>query len=51
MKMVAEYLENSIKFEKMAAEEKGPKLKANLQSKLRQLAGERAKQYNLMRES
>jgi hypothetical protein len=42
---------NAIKFEKMAAEEKGPKLKANLQSKLRQLAGERAKQYNLMRES
>jgi hypothetical protein len=37
-----------------AAEEKDPKLKANIQKQAEaygKLAGERAKQYNLMRES
>ncbi len=50
MKMLAEYLENAIKFEKMAAEEQDPKLKDQLQkqaSAYRKLAADRAKQYNL----
>jgi hypothetical protein len=50
MKMLAEYLENAIKFEKMAAEEQDPKLKDQLEkqaSAYRKLAAEIAKQYNL----
>jgi hypothetical protein len=50
MKMLAEYLEKAITFERMAAEEKDPKLKANLEKQAtayRKLAAERAKKYNL----
>jgi hypothetical protein len=31
VRMIAEYLENAFKFERMAAEETDPKLKANLE--------------------
>ena len=33
MKMLAEYVESAIKFEKMAAQEKDPKLKAEFESR------------------
>jgi hypothetical protein len=46
MKMVAEYLEHALEFERMAAEEKNPQFKAMLEKQAasyRKLAGERAK--------
>jgi len=46
MKMLAEYLENAIRFEKMAAEESDPKLKADFEKQAasyRKLAEKRAK--------
>ena len=39
MKMLAEYLESVIKFEKMAAEEKGVKLKEHFERNRGQLIG------------
>jgi len=50
MKMLAEYLEKAIAFERMAADEKGAKLKADLEKQAaayRKLAVELAKQYKL----
>ena len=50
MKMLAEYLENAIRFEKMAAEESDPKLKADFEKQAasyRKLAEKRAKGYGL----
>jgi len=50
MKMLAEYLEKAITFEKMAAEEKDAKLKADLEKQAaayRKLAERRAKEYKL----
>lgn len=50
MKMIAEYLENAFKFERMAAEETDPKLKANLEKQAvayRKLASERAQKLGL----
>jgi hypothetical protein len=50
MKMLAEYLENAIKFEKMAAEEKDAKLKEHFEKQgaaYRKLAEKRAKDYGL----
>ena len=50
MKMLAEYLETAIRFERMAAEEEDPTLKANFEKQAaayRKLAEKRAKQYNL----
>jgi hypothetical protein len=50
MKMLAEYLENAIKFEKMAAEEKDAKLKDHFEKQAvayRKLAEKRAKDYGL----
>ena len=47
MKMVAEYLEKALSFEQLAAVEKDPKLKADLQRQAaayRKLASERAAQ-------
>jgi hypothetical protein len=52
MKMLAEYLEKAITFEKMAAEEKDAKLKADLEKQAatyRKLAERRAKEYKLDR--
>lgn len=46
MKMLAEYLESAIKFERLAAEEKDAALKAELEKQA--IAAERrAKKYNL----
>ena len=48
MKMLAEYLENAIKFEQMAAEEKDAKLKAQFEKQdfaYRKLAEKRAKDF------
>lgn len=48
MKMLAEYLENALKFERMAADEKDPALKAHFEKQAvayRKLAEQRAKQY------
>lgn len=48
MKMLAEYLDNAIKFEQLAAAEKNPALRAELERQAaayRKLAEERAKQY------
>jgi hypothetical protein len=48
MKMLAEYLEQAIAFERMAADEKDAKLKADLEKQgaaYRKLAVHRAKQY------
>jgi hypothetical protein len=48
MKMLAEYLENAIKFEQMAAEEKDAKLKAQFEKQAfayRKLAEKRAKDF------
>jgi hypothetical protein len=50
MKMLAEYLENAIKFERLAAEEKDPALKADFErqaTSYRKLAEKRAKEYGL----
>jgi hypothetical protein len=50
MKMLAEYLENAIKFEGLAASEKDPELKANFEKQAasyRKLAEQRAKKYGL----
>jgi hypothetical protein len=50
MKMLAEYLENAIKFEKMAADEKDAKLKEGFEKQAaayRKLAEKRAKDYGL----
>jgi hypothetical protein len=50
MKMLAEYLEKAIHFERMAAQEKDAAFKASLEKQAaayRKLAAERAKQYNL----
>jgi hypothetical protein len=50
MKMLAEYVESAIKFEKMAAQEKDPKLKAEFEKQAmsyRKLAEKRAKEYGL----
>jgi hypothetical protein len=55
MKMLAEYLENAIRFEKMAAEEKDAKLKADFekQPRLSQARGkesERVRPQNTVRQ-
>jgi hypothetical protein len=50
MKMLAEYLDNAIKFEQMAAHEKDAKLKAEFEKQAasyRKLAEKRAKEYGL----
>ena len=50
MKMLAEYLESAIKFERLAAEEKDAALKSQLEKQAiayRKLAEKRAKKYNL----
>ncbi len=50
MKMLAEYLESAIKFERLAAEETDAALKAELEKQAiayRTLAEKRAKKYNL----
>jgi hypothetical protein len=50
MKMLAEYLENAVQFEQMAADEKDPKLKAEFERQAvsyRKLAEKRAKEYGL----
>ena len=50
MKMLAEYLENAIKFEKMAADETDAKLKDRFEKQAvayRKLAEKRAKDYGL----
>jgi hypothetical protein len=50
MKMLAEYLESAIKFEKMASEEKDASLKAHFEKQAtayRKLAEKRAKEYGL----
>jgi len=50
MKMLAEYLEKAIYFEKLAAEEKDAKLKADFENQAaayRKLAVNRAKEYKL----
>ena len=50
MKMLAEYLENAIKFEQMAAEEKDAKLKEHFEKQgaaYRKLAEKRAINYGL----
>jgi hypothetical protein len=51
MKMLAEYLENAVKFEQMAAHEADIKLKADFERQAvayRKLAEKRAKEYGLM---
>ena len=50
MKMLAEYLENAVQFEQMAADEKDPKLKAEFvrqAASYRKRAEKRAKEYGL----
>jgi hypothetical protein len=50
MKMVAEYLEHALTFERMAADEKDPKVKAVFQkqaAEYRKLAFKRAKELGL----
>jgi hypothetical protein len=50
MKMIAEYIENAHKFEQLAAHEKNPNLKANLENQAfayRRLARERAKKLGI----
>jgi hypothetical protein len=50
MKMIAEYLERALQFERMAVDEKEPQLKADLERQAaayRKLAGERAKKLGL----
>jgi hypothetical protein len=48
MKMLAEYLDTAMKFERMAAAEKDPNLKADFEKQAaayRKLAEKRAKEY------
>jgi hypothetical protein len=50
MKMIAEYLENALNFERMAATEENPKLKGDLQklaASYRKLAAERSEKLGL----
>jgi hypothetical protein len=50
MKMIAEYLEHALNFERMAAEETNPEVKAVFEKQAlsyRKLAAERSKQYGL----
>jgi hypothetical protein len=50
MKMIAEYLENALKFERMAAEEKNLELKTALEKQAisyRKLAADRASKLGL----
>ena len=50
MKMIAEYLEHAINFERMAVEETNPEVKAvfeNQAATYRKLAAERSKLYGL----
>ena len=50
MKMIAENLEHALQFERMAADEKNPELKAQLERQAaayRKLAAERAKKLGL----
>ena len=50
MKMVAEYVEKALNFERLAAEETNPELKAQLEAQAasyRKLAVERARRENL----
>jgi hypothetical protein len=50
MKMIAEYLEHALSFERMAAEEKNPEIKAVFEKQAttyRKLAAERAKKLGL----
>jgi hypothetical protein len=50
MKMLADYLENAIKFEQMAADERDAKLKENFETQAaayRKLAGKIAKEHGL----
>jgi hypothetical protein len=50
MKMLAEYLEHALSFERMAAEENDPKLKADFEKQAaayRKLATARAKELGL----
>jgi hypothetical protein len=50
MKMLAEYLEAALKFERMAAAETDPELKAHFEKQAqayRKLAEKRAKEYGL----
>jgi hypothetical protein len=50
VKMIAEYLEHALQFERMAASEKNPELKAQLEKQAaayRKLAGERANKLGL----
>ena len=50
MKIIAEYLENAMKFERLAAEENDPKLKAVFEEQaraFRRLADERAELLGL----
>jgi hypothetical protein len=50
VKMIAEYLEHALQFERMAAREKNPELKAQLEKQAaayRKLAGERADKLGL----
>ena len=50
MKMIAEYLEHALQFERMASDEKNAELKANLEKQAaayRKLAAERANKLGL----
>jgi hypothetical protein len=50
MKMIAEYLENALKFERLAADEQNPELKAQLEKQAvayRKLASDRASKLGL----
>jgi hypothetical protein len=50
MKMLVEYLDNAVQFERVAADEKDPKLKAEFErqaASYRKLAEKRAKEYGL----
>jgi hypothetical protein len=50
MKMIAEYLEHALQFERMAAEETNPEVKAAFQKQAatyRKLAADRTKKYGL----
>jgi hypothetical protein len=50
MKMVADYLENALTFERMAADEQNPELKADFErqaANYRKLAAERVKRLGM----
>jgi hypothetical protein len=50
MKMIAEYLEHALQFERMAAQEKNPKLRASFEKQAaayRRLATERTKRQGI----